>query len=90
MLGGIIMPKDTDILGIVFLLILLNKKTTIFSDLHRMAEVINKLDRVTSTVNTLPDINQMAQKIGPLMSLLNSNTFPSYDNYEEENRNAIF
>lgn len=84
------MPKDTDILGIVFLLILLNKKTTIFSDLHRMAEVINKLDRVTSTVNTLPDINQMAQKIGPLMSLLNSNTFPSYDNYEEENRNAIF
>ena len=90
MLGGIIMPKDTDILGIVFLLILLNKKTTIFSDLHRMAEVLNKLDRVTSTVNTLPDINQMAQKIGPLMSLLNSNTFPSYDNYEEENRNAIF
>lgn len=84
------MPKDTDILGIVFLLILLNKKTTIFSDLHRMAEVLNKLDRVTSTVNTLPDINQMAQKIGPLMSLLNSNTFPSYDNYEEENRNAIF
>ena len=84
------MPKDTDILGIVFLLILLNKKTTILSDLHRMAEVINKLDRVTSTVNTLPDINQMAQKIGPLMSLLNSNTFPSYDNYEEENRNAIF
>ena len=84
------MPKDTDILGIVFLLILLNKKTTIFSDLHRMAEVINKLDRVTSTVNTLPDINQMAQKIGPLMSLFNSNTFPSYDDYEEENRNAIF
>lgn len=84
------MPKDTDILGIVFLLILLNKKTTIFSDLHRMAEVLNKLDRVTSTVNTLPDINQMAQKIGPLMSMLNSNTFPSYDNYEEENRNAIF
>ncbi len=61
-----------------------------FSDLHRMAEVLNKLDRVTSTVNTLPDITQMAQKIGPLMSMLNSNTLPSYDDYEEENRNAIF
>lgn len=90
MLGGIIMPKDTDILGIVFLLILLNKKTTMFSDLHRMAEVLNKLDRVTSTVNTLPDIGQMAQKIGPLMSLLNSNSLPSFDDYDNENQNAIF
>ena len=84
------MPKDTDILGIVFLLILLNKKTTMFSDLHRMVEVLNKLDRVTSTVNTLPDIGQMAQKIGPLMSLLNSNSLPSFDDYDNENQNAIF
>lgn len=84
------MPKDTNIIGILFLLVLLNKKTTMFSDLHRMIEVLNKLDRVTSTVNSLPDINQIAKNIGPIMSMLNTNSLPSFDEYEDENRNAIF
>lgn len=84
------MPKDTNIIGIVFLLVLLNKKNTMVSDLHRMVEVLNKLDRVTSTVNSLPDIGQMAQKIGPLMSMLNSNALPTFDDYNNENQNAIF
>ena len=60
------------------------------TDLHRMVEVLNKLDRVTSTVNSLPDINQIAQKIGPLMSMLNSNALPSFGDYDNENQNAIF
>ena len=57
------MPKDTNIIGIIFLLVLLNKKTTMVTDLHRMVEVLNKLDRVTSTVNSLPDINHRTSNV---------------------------
>ena len=73
MLGGMFMPKNSDAIGILFLLLLLNKKIDLSHDLHRITEILN-----------------MVQKIGPMMSMLDSLQPPNYDDYEEENRNAIF
>ncbi len=67
------MPKNSDIIGVLFLLLVLNKKNDLFQDLHKISELLN-----------------MMQKIGPMMSMLESAQLPSYDDYEQENRNAIF
>ena len=84
------MPKNSDILGILFLLVILNKKSNIFYDLHRLTETLNRLDNLSSTMSSIPDITSMAQKIGPMLSMLNNNSLQTYDDIYEENRNAIF
>ena len=84
------MPKNTDILGLLLLVLILNKKSNLFYDLHRLTETLNRLDNLSSTMNSIPDITSMAQKIGPMLSMLNNTSLQTYDDYYEENGNAIF
>ncbi len=84
------MARDSDIIGVLFLLFILSKKSNIFLDLHRIADTLNRLDRLSSTMNSIPDLNSIAQKIGPMLSMLSYNQDSSYDDYHEENGNAIF
>lgn len=84
------MPKNTELIGLVLLLVILNKKSNLLYDLHKMTDLLDRIDRLSTTANSLPDLNSIMQKIGPLMSAINSNSLPSYDDYDEENRNAIF
>ena len=67
------MPKNSDALGILFLLLVLNKRLDLSQNLYRVTEILN-----------------MVQKIEPMISMLDSFQLTSYDDYEEENRNAIF
>ena len=84
------MSKDPNVIGIVLLFLVLNKKSNIFYDLHRITETLNRIDRLSSTVNSIPDLSTIAQRIGPMLSMLSSADGLTYDDYNEENRNAIF
>lgn len=84
------MPKDNNVVGIVLLLLILNKRSSLFHDLHKMTELLDKIDHVSHAVNSLPNVGQLIQNIGPMLSMLETNSLPNYDDYIDENRNAIF
>lgn len=84
------MPRNTDLLGIFMIMLLMSKKREIIPQLHRMTELLNRLDTLSSTASSLPDMSILMQKIGPIMSALNSTQENSSDEYYEEKQNAIF
>ena len=90
MSGGFIMPKNSELLWVFFLLLYLNKRSDLLHHLHRMTEVLNKMDNISGTVNSISDINSIIQKVGPMMAAFNSFQSDTSDEYYGENRNSIF
>ncbi len=84
------MPKNSEILGFFFLLLFLNKRTDMFNQLHRITEILNRMDNLSGAANSISDINALIQKVGPMMSAFNNLQSTSSDEYYEENRNSIF
>ena len=84
------MSKEPNVIGIALLFLILNKKSNLFYDLHRITETLNRIDRLGSTVNSIPDLNTIAQRIGPMLSMLSATDEMNYDDYHEEKGNAIF
>ncbi len=69
------MPKNTEILGVVFLLLLLRKEQNL-NQLHKIARLINNIDHISKIA------------LNPLLSSLSGDY--NVEEYDDENRNAIF
>ncbi|MBR5516870.1 MAG: hypothetical protein IKU53_02760, partial [Firmicutes bacterium] len=80
---------NTDILGILLLVIVFGKKQNL-NQLHKMAHLINSLENISQIAFSPQLLSALSSldTISPLISSLsNSNNF---EEYADENQNALF
>ena len=83
------MPKNTDILGMLFILLLFVKKQNL-SQLHKIAHLINNIERISQVALNPQVLSAFSslENLSPLLSSLSGDN--DFEDYENENRNAIF
>ena len=83
------MPKNTEILGVVFLLLLLRKEQNL-NQLHKIARLINNIDHISKIALNPQILSTFAslENLNPLLASLSGDH--NIEEYDDENRNAIF
>ena len=83
------MPKNTEILGVMFLLLLLRKEQNL-NQLHKIAQLINNIDHISKIALNPQILSAFSslENLNPLLSSLSGDH--NVEEYDDENRNAIF
>lgn len=83
------MPKNTEVLGLLFLLLLFGKKQNL-NQLHKFAQLINNLEHISQIASSSQLLSAFSSldNLSPLISSLTSEY--NFEDSDDENRNAIF
>ena len=83
------MPKNTEILGVLFVILLLRKEQNL-NQLHKIARLINNIDHISKIALNPQILSTFAslENLNPLLTSLSEDH--NIEEYDDENRNAIF